>query len=127
MLYTIKGLDDELTKYLSDDPVRPTIPKDSRLGKHKDVFVWKNEDKIEAITCVSYQTEVPTTEGQLFEVTEPHVAIFYTIWSYVPGAGRKLLRNAVQHIKTTNSNIDRFVTLSPKTRSEEHTSELQSH
>ena len=115
MLDTIKGLDDELTKYLADDPVRPTIPKDSRLGNHKDVFVWRNADKIEAVTCVSYQTDVPTTESELFEVTEPHVAIFYTIWSYAPGAGRTLLRNAVNHIKTTKNNIDRFVTLSPKT------------
>ena len=115
MLYSIKNLDDELVKYLADDPVRPGIPRSNRLGANKDVFVWRNEDKIEAVTCVSYQTEVPTNEGELFVVTEPHVAIFYTIWSYAPGAGRKLLRNAVEHIKSTNANIDRFVTLSPKT------------
>ena len=40
---------------------------------------------------------------------------FYTIWSYAPGAGRKLIFDAVEHIKQNNKDITRFVTLSPKT------------
>ena len=38
MLDTIKGLDDVLTKYLADDPVRPSISKENRFGENKDVF-----------------------------------------------------------------------------------------
>jgi hypothetical protein len=52
----------------------------------------------------------------LFEkCSNPNVAVFYTIWSYAPGAGRKLIFDAVEYIKQSNKNIDRFVTLSPKT------------
>ena len=52
----------------------------------------------------------------MFETTEaPNVAVFYTIWSYVPGAGRTLIFDAVRHIKETRPEITRFITLSPKT------------
>jgi hypothetical protein len=52
----------------------------------------------------------------LFQVsTEPVVAIFYTIWSYAPGAGRTLIFDAVKHIKENKPEIQRYVTLSPKT------------
>jgi len=52
----------------------------------------------------------------LFEkCSNPNVAVFYTIWSYAPGAGRKLIFDAVSHIKENNEHIKRFVTLSPKT------------
>jgi hypothetical protein len=43
------------------------------------------------------------------------VAVFYTIWSYRPGAGRDLILNAVNYIKNNKPNISRFVTLSPPT------------
>ena len=44
-----------------------------------------------------------------------NTAIFYTIWSYKPGAGRQLIFDSVQYIKSNKPNISRFVTLSPKT------------
>jgi hypothetical protein len=43
------------------------------------------------------------------------MAIFYTIWSYKPGAGRDLILNAVSYIKSNKPHISRFVTLSPPT------------
>jgi len=43
------------------------------------------------------------------------VAAFYTIWSYSAGAGRELIQTAQQYIKETYQDIERFVTLSPKT------------
>ena len=55
-------------------------------------------------------------ETELFQVSsEPIVAIFYTIWSYAPGAGRTLIFDAVKHIKENKPEIQRYVTLSPKT------------
>ena len=42
-------------------------------------------------------------------------ALPISIWSYVPGAGRTLIFDAVKHIKETKPEIKRFVTLSPKT------------
>ena len=74
-----------------------------------------DENKAKAITCVSYQPSIPTSESELFSDGQADTAVFYTIWSYVPGAGRNLIFDAVKHIKETKPEIKRFVTLSPKT------------
>ena len=42
-------------------------------------------------------------------------AVFYTIWSYVAGAGRDLIVEAQKSIEQELPNIQTFVTLSPKT------------
>jgi len=117
MLYLIKNFSDTLFSFLSEDPVRPNIPHVDRVGENKDIFVSRNEDStVNAITCVSYQNNIPTSEGELFQVSDqPDTAVFYTIWSYQPGAGRKLIFESVKYIKENNPNIRRFVTLSPKT------------
>lgn len=116
MLYLIKDFADNLIKLISEDPVRPHIPDVERVGPNKDIFVSREGDKVNAITCVSYQSSVPENESGLFEkCAEPTVAVFYTIWSYQPGAGRQLILDSVQYIQETNKSITRFVTLSPKT------------
>jgi len=117
MLYLIKSITDEFFDRLTEDPVRPNIPNDIRVGNNRDVFVLKGEDNsVKAITCVSYQDQIPKTETELFNVDhEPNVAIFYTIWSYKPGAGRDLILTTVNYIKSNKPNINRFITLSPTT------------
>lgn len=118
MLHLITSDTDNFYNFLNEDPVRPSIPKTSRIGLNRDIFVLRNEqDQVQAITCVSYQDAIPTTEQELFTVgVEPDVAVFYTIWSYAPGAGRTLIFNAVSHIKENKPEIKRFVTLSPPTQ-----------
>lgn len=117
MLYLLRDLSESLADLLKDDPVRPHIPYVERIGSNKDVFVLQGDDNSAlAITCVSYQHHVPRTEDELFEhVEEPDCAVFYTIWSYRPGAGRQLINDAVQYIQSTKPQITRFVTLSPQT------------
>ena len=115
MLYVLKGVDDEFAKYLADDPVRPHIPHEVRITDNSDVFVLVDDSKISAVTCVSYQANIPQAESDLFESADHKAAIFYTIWSYAPGAGRTLLQNAVKHIQEHKNTVERFVTLSPKT------------
>jgi hypothetical protein len=117
MLHLIRSVTDSLISLLSDDPVRPTIPKTVRVGNNRDIFVLRNpDDSARAITCVSYQNRIPVTESELFEPADtPDVAVFYTIWSYAPGAGRALIFDAVRHIREHNHSIQRFVTLSPPT------------
>jgi hypothetical protein len=117
MLHLIETLTDKFFELLADDPVRPTIPHVDRVGENKDIFVFRDEnDTVKAITCVSYQATIPTKESELFEQCDnPTIAIFYTIWSYAPGAGRKLIFDAVRHIKENDTCIERFITLSPKT------------
>jgi hypothetical protein len=117
MLHLIESLTDKFFELIYQDPVRPNVPHVDRLGANKDIFVFRDEDdKVKAITCVSYQSSIPTKESELFETTDsPTIAVFYTIWSYVPGAGRALIFDAVRHIKETRPEITRFITLSPKT------------
>lgn len=116
MLHLIKDIADSFFSFLTDDPVRPNIPTVERLGSNKDIFVSRENDEVTAITCVSYQETVPTKESELFEqCSQPTVAVFYTIWSYKPGAGRQLILDSVQYIKENKKEIVRFVTLSPKT------------
>lgn len=116
MLHIIKTITDSLFYFIKDDPVRPSIPEEVRIGENKDVFVLREDDQVKSILCVSYQNNIPTNESELFELCEtPSVAIFYTVWSYSPGAGRTLIFDTVDHIEKNFPNIKRFVTLSPKT------------
>lgn len=120
MIHLIKSITDSLFSFLSDDPVRPNIPHTDRIGNNKDIFVLRNPNKVQAITCVSYQDFVPVDQSELFvDSKNPSVAIFYTIWSYESGSGRQLIYDAVSYIKENKPEITRFVTLSPKTKTAE--------
>jgi hypothetical protein len=46
---------------------------------------------------------------------EKDVAVFYTIWSYSPGAGQKLIKSAAEWLLKDYPNIKAIVTLSPQT------------
>ena len=119
MLHIINNLSDPLIDLLRDDPVRPEIPSSARVHDRAEIFVWLVDGKPGAVTCVRYCASVPRSVQELdYDHTLhllPQVAVFYTIWSYTPGAGRKLIRAAQSHITNTNTNIQRWVTLSPKT------------
>ena len=116
MLHLIHTMTDSYFGLLSEDPVRPHIPHDLRIGMNKDIFVDRDEEQANAITCVSYQNFVPEDESKLFTPCEiVDTAIFYTIWSYKPGKGRQLILDSVKYIKENKQSVKRFVTLSPKT------------
>jgi len=113
MLYTIESPQDQYSRHLTEDPVRPHIPVETRFGKHRTIFAEIENDSIGAITCVSFTSTVPADEIELFQNCVPTIAVFYTIWSYQRGSARRLLFNVVEHCK--QQNIQRFVTLSPVT------------
>lgn len=115
MLSFITNLTDPLLDYIKDDPVRPDIPKEFRVGKNKFVSALV-EDIPRAIVCVSLHDFIPEDVDDLTKDSDnPTTAIFYTIWSYAPGAGAELLKETVSQIKQQFPTIERFVTLSPKT------------
>lgn len=114
MLKVITNLNDPLIDLVKDDPVRPSIPTAARVHDHAEILVLIEEDKPAAVVCVAYLDAVPTTETELGKVGNT-VASFYTIWSYAPGAGRRLIREARIHIANNRPQIERYVTLSPKT------------
>lgn len=116
MLTLIHDLSNPLLEYIKDDPIRPEIPVESRITKFKFVSSLVTDDKPRAIVCVSLHDFVPSSVSDLLlEPEVPTTAIFYTIWSYSPGAGVELLRETVAQIVAQFPTIERFVTLSPKT------------
>jgi len=116
MLYQIRSLTDSFFSLLNQDPVRPHIPHTQRFGDSKDIFVLKDdENKAKAITCVSYQQSIPTSESELFIDGQADTAVFYTIWSYTAGSGRELIVEAQKSIESEFPEIQTYVTLSPKT------------
>jgi hypothetical protein len=117
MLERITTLTDELIKLLKDDPVRPEIPADFRVNTNSRVYVLKSEEgEPMAVTCVKFLADIPQSVDDLANVAvNTTTAVFYTIWSYAQGAGRRLITAAQEDIKTHEPQVTTFVTLSPKT------------
>ena len=116
MLHFIKDLTDKLLDFIKDDPVRPEIPTDFRVRDGRVVAALVNEEKPEAMVCISFHDFVPQDVGELNTTAiVPTTAVFYTIWSYKSGKGQELLIRAVREIQIQHPSITRFVTLSPKT------------
>lgn len=116
-LRVVRSLGDAWCQLFSDDPVRPHLADEQRVGPFAEVFFLVDEqDEPMAATCVRYCEEIPSSEEELLSIgCADKAAIFYTIWSYRKGAGSKLLRNVVNHIIAHRPSVSRFVTLSPKT------------
>lgn len=115
MLSFIRELTDPLLDYLKDDPVRPEISREFRVSGQRFVSALV-DDQPRAIVCVSLHDFVPETVADLSQdPAEPNTAIFYTIWSYAPGAATELLFATVDQIRELYPTVRRFVTLSPKT------------
>ena len=115
MLHFITDPTDPKLDFLKDDPVRPEIPKEFRVGKDRFVATIGDETP-RAMVCVNLLNFVPSAVEELGQaVDEVNTAVFYTIWSYAPGAGKELLMQTVAQIKERFPTITRFVTLSPKT------------
>lgn len=116
MLHVITDINDPLIDLIKDDPVRPEIPADKRISNNKEIIVEIVDDKPAAVVCVSYQLFVPDqVEGLIAAARNPEIAVFYTIWSYKPGAGRRLIFSAREYILENKKTVKRFVTLSPCT------------
>jgi hypothetical protein len=116
MLTFIKDLTNKLLDFIKDDPVRPEIPTDFRVSDGRMVAALVNEDKPDAMVCVSFHDFVPQDTNDLKTTAQvPTTAVFYTIWSYKAGKGQELLIEAVKGIQRDYPSVTRFVTLSPKT------------
>ncbi len=117
MLHVIKDLSDNLLTLIKDDPVRPEIPAEQRVNGNSRIFVLKDEeDRPLAVTCVKFLERIPQSVDDLTEtVVNTNTAVFYTIWSYAAGAGRRLIEQAKAEIQQEMPEVETYVTLSPKT------------
>jgi hypothetical protein len=114
LLKIVDNINSELLEYVKDDPVRPAIPAEFRVVNNKFIGALV-EDKPQAMVCVALHNGVPEAEEDLYITEEGNVAVFYTIWSYAPGSAAKLIFDVVDYLKDKKPNVNRFITLSPKT------------
>ena len=116
MLNIITTITDDLETLIKDDPVRPEIPATKRVNSNSRIYMLKDGDKTQAVTCVKFLDTIPSAVDELVEdVGSATTAVFYTIWSYAAGAGRDLIREAQKSIEAEFPGINTYVTLSPKT------------
>ena len=114
----------ELTNIdVNEDPVRPELDLNWRLFAERKIYGLKYEDNIEAIVCVAYTNEVPTTVKELDYMSQVacqdgqsgSVAVAYTVWSRKRGAGREIINKLLEYNKDIRTGTKRLITLSPLT------------
>ena len=116
-------LDEKDAFIVKEDTVRPELDYEFRTNHGREVYVLKTDGNIDAVLCVGYTDQIPTTVRELELYAWPafsdpaRIAVFYTVWSYSKGAGRKIIFDVVDRIKEIKPNgLMRYVTLSPKTK-----------
>ena len=117
MLHIIRDLQDNLLTLIKDDPVRPELTAEFRVNENSEIYVLKDDlDQPLAVTCVKFLSDIPQTVDDLAEAAvNTNTAVFYTIWSYAAGAGRRLIEEAQAKIRQDHPEVNTYVTLSPKT------------
>lgn len=101
---------------VEEDPVRPHLHKVWRVQNHREVMALETDGHIDAIICVAYTDEIARDERDLQALStsvDGSIAMFYTVWAYTSGAGRKMVHAAAREAKEKGA--VRFVTLSPQT------------
>lgn len=115
-LHRITDLTDPLVRIIKDDPVRPHIPLEQRINDAAEILILKAGEEILAATCMQWLKDIPKDEQDLIDIDkDKNVAVFYTIWSYSPGAGASLIRQAADWILKEYTDVKDIVTLSPQT------------
>ena len=91
-----------------------------RISNGRKIYGLQYENNIEAIICLAFTSDVPTSVRELDMMSElshlkddKKVAIAYTVWSRKRGAGKEIVKKVLDFTKTLG--IDRVVTLSPLT------------
>jgi hypothetical protein len=115
-LYHLRSTDDPLTRVVKDDPVRPHIPLEQRINDAAEILILKAGEEILAATCLQWLSNIPANEQDLVDMEKTKdTAVFYTIWSYSPGAGAELIKKAAEWILKEYAGVKDIVTLSPQT------------
>ena len=122
----------ETQTYLSDDSVRPHLSAAYRNDCNRQVWALFEDQYASAhqpspeplaVICVAYTNAAPRDEFELgwfssacaSGAVTANTAVFYTVWSYARGAGRQIVNSVAEHIRSTQPEITRWVTLSPLT------------
>jgi len=109
--------DDWTLGHVKDDPVRPHLPMTWRVTNGREVYILEDDYAgiARAVVCVAYTNGIAITEDDLNNTQDPDTAMFYTVWSYDKGAGRKIIFSTAEVIQREKPHIKRYCTLSPLT------------
>mgnify|MGYP006093011639 CR=1 FL=1 len=128
-------------RFVIEDPIRPELDANYRTSNNREVYSLQitedpdihslmgdqglyygenNQYKPGAILCVGYVNKTPICIEDLESYScSPYennsIAVFYTVWSYQKGAGRKIVFATAETIRNEYPTVSRFITLSPKT------------
>ena len=115
-LVHVKDINDPLAQLIKDDPVRPHIPLEQRINETSEILMLRAGEQVLAATCMAWLKDIPEDEQDLLDLIDTKdVAVFYTIWSYSPGAGQSLIKAAAEWLLAAFPNVKSIVTLSPQT------------
>ena len=116
MFQFITDLSHTLLSFIKDDPVRPEIPVEQRVNSNSRIFVLKDAaGEPLAVTCVKFLAEIPANVEDLANtVVNTNTAVFYTIWSYAAGAGKRLIEEAQKQIKEEKPEVTTYVYPKPQ-------------
>lgn len=123
---------EQARQYVKDDPVRGHLTAEYRTSQGREMWALYDDkyaiaddpsEQPRAIICTAYTNTVPTSEIDLErfsstsreQAVDTTTAVFYTVWSYEKGAGRKIVNTVAEHIRDTRPEVKRWVTLSPLT------------
>ena len=99
-----------------DDPIRPELSNDFRTSSGRKIFGLKYDGDIEGVVCVAFTSDIPETVKELELMStskeKAKIAVAYTLWSLKKGAGKKIMKELLKHLKEQNS-LDSVMTLSP--------------
>ena len=111
----------------ADDPIRPELTSEFRTTHGRKIFGLKYKDSIEAVVCLAFTNEIPTTVKELelmckeANLIGQHragqigtIAVAYTLWSNKKGAGKKIMKELQKYVKDIH-HLSKIVTLSPLT------------
>ena len=123
---------EEVKRHILNDTVRPHLSAEFRTtegrcvwGLFEDQYAVAhspNPDPL-AVICVAYTNAAPRNETELAwfssasgtGAVDTTTAVFYTVWSYERGAGQAIVNTVAEHIRNTQPEVVRWVTLSPLT------------
>ena len=101
-----------------DDPIRPELTNEFRTTQGRKIFGLKYNNEIEGVVCLAFTSDIPATIKELelmsSDEKQSKIAIAYTLWSFKKGAGKKIMKELLKHMKEKN-HFDSVITLSPLT------------
>ena len=118
MKYEIVDVTSESELWKYGDPVRQELGVSYKSFPGRKVFGLRDENgEYTAFCCVARTNGVPYDIMSLSNLTDENGTFYipYTVWSLRRGSGKAIINALLDRARSSDENIQRVVTLSPKT------------